>query len=263
MDPLDPAYSSADGVLFDKSQTTLIECPMGKVGSYSMPNTVTSIASSAFKSCTGLTNITISDGVTSIGDYAFQSCTSLTGVTIGSGVTSIGNYAFEGCAFTGVTIPKNLTSIGYLAFAFCTNLSSLTIPASVSNIGDQAFLDCTNLTGAYFQRNAPIADAVVFNGDSHVTVYYLPGTTGWGPTFGGRPTALWNPQAQNLSMQANQFGFTITGTSNLVIVVEASASLANPIWSPVATNTLTGGSSYFSDPQWSNYPGRFYRFRSP
>ncbi len=63
-------------------------------------------------------------------------------------------------------------------------------------------------------------------------------------------------------VQTNSFGFTINGTSNLVIVVEASANLANPVWSPLATNTLTGGSSYFSDPQWTNHPGRFYRLRS-
>jgi len=40
-------------------------------------------------------------------------------------------------------------------------------------------------------------------------------------------------------------------------------NLANPIWNPVANNPLTGGSSYFSDPPWTNYPGRFYRLRSP
>ena len=49
----------------------------------------------------------------------------------------------------------------------------------------------------------------------------------------------------------------------MVVVVEASTNLANPIWSPLATNTLTSGSSYFSDPQWTNYPGRFYRLRWP
>jgi hypothetical protein len=101
----------------------------------------------------------------------------------------------------------------------------------------------------------------MFDGDSNATVYYLPGTTGWGETFGGRPIMLWNPQAQNLGERANQFGFTITGTSNLVIVVEACTNLANPVWSQVGTNTLTGGSSYFSDPQWTNYPARFYRLR--
>jgi hypothetical protein len=46
-------------------------------------------------------------------------------------------------------------------------------------------------------------------------------------------------------------------------VVDACTNLANPGWSPVRTNTLTGGWCYFSDPQWTNYPGRFYRLRSP
>jgi hypothetical protein len=31
----------------------------------------------------------------------------------------------------------------------------------------------------------------------------------------------------------------------------------------VSTSTLTGGTNYFSDPQWTNYLGRFYRIRSP
>jgi hypothetical protein len=61
----------------------------------------------------------------------------------------------------------------------------------------------------------------------------------------------------------NGFGFTITGTSNLVIVVEACADPGNPVWLPLSTNALTDGSSYFSDPQWTNYPSRFYRLRSP
>jgi hypothetical protein len=31
----------------------------------------------------------------------------------------------------------------------------------------------------------------VFTGDRNATVYYLPGTTGWGTIYGGRPTAPW------------------------------------------------------------------------
>ena len=101
-------------------------------------------------------------------------------------------------------------------------------------------------------------------------VYDLPGITGWwSGSFGGSggpPLVLWDPQAQTsgdtFGVQTNRFGFTITGASNLVVVVEASTTLADPTWSPVATNTLTGGSSYFSDPQWTNYPRRFYRLRS-
>jgi hypothetical protein len=111
----------------------------------------------------------------------------------------------------------------------------------------------------------------VFDLSNNVKVYYLPETTGW-PTpppapFGGRPTVLWNPQVltsdASFGVGTNGFGFTITGSSNLVIVVEACTNLGSPIWSPVGTNTLTGGSSYFSDPEWTNYPTRLYRLRSP
>ncbi|MGD0261934.1 MAG: hypothetical protein ABSD29_19365, partial [Verrucomicrobiota bacterium] len=89
----------------------------------------------------------------------------------------------------------------------------------------------------------------------------------WGLTFAGVPAVLWNPQAQtgdgSFGVRTNRFGFNITGTSNLVVVVEACTDLANPAWSPVGTNTLTGGSSYFSDPQWTNYPARWARTPSP
>jgi hypothetical protein len=123
------------------------------------------------------------------------------------------------------------------------------------------------LTAAYFKGDAPSADSSVFAGDNNVTVYYLLGTTGWGATYGGRPAVLWNPQAQtgdgSFGVQNNQFGFNIAGSSGLVIVVEASTNLSNPVWTPISTNTLTGGTSYFSDPQWTNYSSRFYRLRSP
>jgi hypothetical protein len=78
---------------------------------------------------------------------------------------------------------------------------------------------------------------------------------------------LWNPQVQtigaNFGVQSNQFGFTISGSSNLVLVVEACTNLVDPVWVAVGTATLTGGSSSFSDPQWTNYPARFYRLGPP
>ena len=51
VDSLDLAYSSVDGVLFNKSQTTLIQCPGGKGGSYTVPNSVTNIGNNAFSDC--------------------------------------------------------------------------------------------------------------------------------------------------------------------------------------------------------------------
>jgi hypothetical protein len=188
---------------------------------------------------------------------------------------SIGNYAFQYCtSLTNIIIPGSVTNIGAGLFGWCTGLNSATFPENITSIAGYMFEYCTNLTGVFFYGNAPTnnVDLTVFIGDTNATVYYLPGTTNWGSTLDGRPTVLWNPQAQtgdgSFGVQTNQFGFNITGSSNLVIVVEAATNLANPVWSPVSTNTLntfvgTNGTSYFSDPQWTNYPTRYYRLRSP
>ena len=60
-----------------------------------------------------------------------------------------------------------------------------------------------------------------------------------------------------MSCLANQFGFNINWASGQVIVVESCANLTNPVWYPIQTNTLTGDSLYFNDPQWTNYPTHF------
>src|SRR5262249_35114705 len=103
----------------------------------------------------------------------------------------------------------------------------------------------------------------------YATVYYLPGTMGWGTTFGGLPTALWSlpypvvlENGPYFGVQTNGFGFVISWATNLSVVVEASTNLANPAWIPVGTNSLSNGSSYFSDPNWTKYPSRFYRLRA-
>jgi len=142
------------------------------------------------------------------------------------------------------------------------------IPNSVTSIGVRAFSACQSLTGVYFNGSIPSdLGSSVFFGSHLATVYYLPWTTGWDSTVAGRPTAVWNPQALTsdgkFGVRANQFGFTISWASDRTVVVEACPGLTNPVWTPVGTNRLTGGSSYFSDPQWANYPTRLYRLRSP
>jgi hypothetical protein len=193
-----PAYSSVAGVLFNKSQTTLIEYPEGKAGSYTIPNSVTSIGDWAFDECAGLTNVTIPNSLTSIGNGAFNECAGLTSVTIPNGVTSIGYEAFEDCfslatvtipnsvttigdaafvdctSLTSVTIPNSLTSIGGW-FDYCTSLSSVTIPNSVTSIGDAAFNGCSSLTNVTIGTNVTSLEDLAFYECSSLTGVYFQG----------------------------------------------------------------------------------------
>ena len=145
-----PAYSSKDGVLFNKDKTELIYCPCGKT-SVTIPDSVTSIRDYAFERCSSLTSITIPDSVTSIGSYAFYKCSSLTSITIPDSVASIGYRAFFNCSsLTSITIPDGVTSIGEYAFSGCSRLTNVTIPNSVTSIGKNAFSLCRSLTDVYY-----------------------------------------------------------------------------------------------------------------
>jgi hypothetical protein len=263
-----PVYSSLNGVLFDKVQTTLVQFPAGKSGSYAIPGTVTSLGDQAFFYCTGLTNVTIPGSVTNIGNQAFYACTGLSSIIIPSSVMSLGIGAFEYCSgLVDVTVPSSITFIQAFTFYYCSGLRTITLPASINTISDDAFDYCTSLLSVYFLGNAPVVYPSGFVGDSSTTAYYMPGTTGWSSPFDGIPAVLWNPQVQtsgpSFGVHTNRFGFNITGNNGLTIVIVGSTELSSPVWMPLSTNTITAGSVYFSDPQWASYSHRFYRLRSP
>lgn len=90
-------YSSADGVLFDKDQSTLLLCPGSKAGAYQIPDSVKIISGAAFYGCSELTSVTVPENVTSINEGAFDGCSALTTVTLPAGLKSIMERAFYYC----------------------------------------------------------------------------------------------------------------------------------------------------------------------
>jgi hypothetical protein len=157
--------------LYNKAQTTLVTYPSGKTSaSFAIPNSVTSIASDAFLSCSNLAAIEVEGSNTAYssveGILYNKPQTALhtypagkTGVsfTIPDGVTGIWNYAFSGCSLAEVTIRNSVTSIGGSAFYSCSSLASVTIGNSVTSIAGNAFYSCSSLAEVTFE--GPIASS--------------------------------------------------------------------------------------------------------
>lgn len=140
-------YCSVDGVLFNKTLTTLVRYPSGKTGAYTIPDTVTAIGDYAFNGCEELTSVNIPESVTSIGDYAFNGCSGLQNIVIPDGVEAIGSGTFGGCSrLESVTIPDGVTSVGSYAFSGCSSLTDITLPDGVTDIGTHGtFSGCSKL----------------------------------------------------------------------------------------------------------------------
>ncbi len=166
------AFQSIDGVLFDIGGTSLIQCPAGKTGGYTVPDGVTSIKSGAFRGCTQLTSVSLCDDVTDIESCAFAYCDGLTSVDLGSSVQKL----------------------GYGAFQCCSGLKSVMLPASVANLDNNVFDGCGALRDACFMGNAPAAGTDIFsNCADGLTIYHTDAATGFTNPWNGYTTAVFNP----------------------------------------------------------------------
>lgn len=170
-------YESVDGVLFNQEKTVLIQYPSGKSGAYEVPGTVKTIRDSSFKSCAGLTDVTLNEGLETIGLYAFRS-SGLTSISVPSTVTMIYTGAFRSChnlssigvdeantkycSVDGVLLSKDKTSlkecpagkagafvapdevkrVEIYAFYYCSELTSVTFGSNVTLIGSYSFTGC-------------------------------------------------------------------------------------------------------------------------
>ena len=159
VDEANAAYSSVDGVLFNKDKTELIWCPDGKTGQYRLPDEVTDINQSAFYGCNGLTSIEIGSGVTNLEWGMFFGCENLSEISVDEAnvnYSSLGGVLFDKdkttlfCCPKGKNgyyqIPDGVTDIDRNAFYGCDGLKRVEIPSGVTNIEYDAIWDCKDLT---------------------------------------------------------------------------------------------------------------------
>ena len=239
----------------------------GDITRVTLPQGITRIGNNAFDGCGQLTSVNIPNGVTSIGDTAFIWCGKLQTLNIPASVTSIGIFwSFWGCGSMtsinvnpantkyasqdGILYNKDMTwlywcpggksgavalastvkTIGYFSFQNCNRITRITIPASVTLIEDGVFDKCTSLRSFYFLGNAPTARSS-FDPSVKATAYYVRGTTGWGSTLGGLPTATTPTAPTNLIGTASNiivrpFNNTV-GTGRVELSWSAPASDGN------------------------------------
>ena len=89
-----------------------------------------------------ITHVKFHPSVTEVHDEAFKDCTKLKEIVLSEGITKIGNRTFKGCTkLKRVVLNHGLKVIGNDAFANCTSLDSITFPSTVTKIGDRAFKD--------------------------------------------------------------------------------------------------------------------------
>jgi len=193
-----PKYCSVNGVLFNKDTTSLVVCPNGKSGQYSIPKSVKTIEFGAFNNCDKLTTLALLDSITNIDASFFIGCWSLSkysvsnnnpkycsrdGVlfnkdttllvaypvkkssqyTIPKSVTTIGDYAFALSGLTSITLPVGITSIGKYAFESSSSMTLVTLGENVKSIGMGAFYYCDKLAKIKCNmKTAPTISSDVF-----------------------------------------------------------------------------------------------------
>ncbi len=152
------AYSSENGILYNKDKTELIQYPIGKTDEeITLADTVKKIGSRAFIYNQHLKKAELSD-VEEIGDFALA-YTNVKDVTFSPSLKKIGSWALAWCEeLEKADLPEGVEYIGSQSFNQCKALKDIHIPKSVTFVGEYAFnntniCDSTGSGKVYYHDN--------------------------------------------------------------------------------------------------------------
>lgn len=174
-----PRYWSSDGVLFDNGTATvavpkLQYLPLGKTGTYALPDNITEIPERAFAGSM-LTKVIIPASVTKIGNEAFSGSAKLTTVVFESAIGEkglvIGTRAFKDCTMLSkIVLPKRLESINLTKYII-KNGEIITKDTQHAFVGCTALVSINVMPGS---ENYKSVDGIVYSGDGKTLIYCPP-----------------------------------------------------------------------------------------
>jgi hypothetical protein len=180
VDPANPNYASADGVLFNKEIKNLITYPQGrKESKYVVPEGVTSIGNTAFFNAKNLKSISTPSTLYLINYNAFDGANSLKTISLGENTLLIATGAFTGTSalgyqYCGVEFSISEISNENTGLENLTNVCGKSLPGTV-NVGAAKATGTTTATVAF---TAPASD-----GGSPIISYTAISNTGVTTTF--------------------------------------------------------------------------------
>lgn len=143
------SMKSIEGVLYSKDGKTLYRFPPVKSGDYRVPKDVETIATSAFETCSAITDLKFDPNsrLEKIQYAAFRS-SSLTSIEFGENSYSVAFDAncFSGSKIRAVKLPGKMRDIKASLFANCENLISIELPGTTASVGANAFYNCRSLS---------------------------------------------------------------------------------------------------------------------
>lgn len=135
--------------------------PASDIISISFPDNLLSIGEGAFKFCTSLEKVDLTNcnNFNYINNYAFSGCTELKTLSLSNSTQYILDYAFDGCtSLTEITIPQSVKGIFNYAFHGCSSLTDVYFESgeSIENISDNVFENCSENLVIHAPKNSYI-----------------------------------------------------------------------------------------------------------
>ena len=247
-------------VLCNANGTTLIYCPKGMQGSFTIPSGVTVIGENAFADCTRLSAVTIPGFVTEIGKNAFNGCTYISSLLFEEDGMPlvIREGAFYGCAaLKTLTLPSGLYKMEQYAFGSTKNLTTVkvnakgikvsedaaaTVDFAANAFGTNASTPVFYVTDLTIGQDVPVFDVTGVFGQALIGVDVVPGNPNYesddGVLYGiGKTTILFYPMKR-----VGEFVLPDTVTTIVARVFQDRAGLTKIT---IGKNVTTIGDSAF------------------